>query len=362
MNGPTTVSGAEEGAAAVPGAALTAGPAVVPCRACLSGEDLDWLGGRSVSLALDLMTSVTVRPPGARPPAGAAADAGAVPDGGAGRLPGAWAEEVWAFLRQRLPGLGARPPAVTAHSDAPAASGLSSSTALIVALFRAFTGAAVPAAGGGAHRPVPARTLAQWAYEFEFAIFNGGGMDHLAVIAGGLLLLDGRTTGLPEIRRRTAFPEEWAVVVLDSATRKDTSDHIRSVRAQLAAGDARLAAYRERTDAASAAVWEAVRDRDLAGLGAAMSRAHRAMRDLQGMSTPLLEELRELALRSVGLPLKLSGAGGGGALVGVCPAADQAEVVARLRRALGPAHPRARVIPARAAAGLAPEIAAAPTS
>ncbi|GAA2678595.1 hypothetical protein GCM10009864_58200 [Streptomyces lunalinharesii] len=343
------MSGADEGAAGA-GAAPAAGRAVVPCRACLSGEDLDWLGGRSVSLALDLTTSVTVRPPAARPPAGAAADAGA----GAG----AWADEVWAFLRRRLPGLGVRPPAVTARSDAPAASGLSSSTALIVALFRAFTEAA--AAPGGRGRPVPVRTLAQWAYEFEFAVFNGGGMDHLAVIAGGLLLLDGRTTGLPEIVHRTDFPDEWAVVVLDSATRKDTSDHIRSVRAQLAAGDARLAAYRELTDAASAAVWDAVRSRELSALGAAMERAHGAMRDLQGMSTPLLEELRAVARRSAGLPLKLSGAGGGGALVGVCPAAEQAEVVARLRRALGPAHPRARVIPARAAAGLAPEIAAAP--
>ncbi|WP_411125262.1 mevalonate kinase [Streptomyces sp. x-19] len=351
MNRPTAVSGADEGTAEA-GAVPAAGRAVVPCRACLSGEDLDWLGGRSVSLALDLTTSVTVRPPAARPPTGAATDDGA----GAGA--GAWADEVWAFLRRRLPGLGVRPPAVTAHSDAPAASGLSSSTALIVALFRAFTeAAAAPGCGG---RPVPVRTLAQWAYEFEFAVFNGGGMDHLAVIAGGLLLLDGRTTGLPEIVHRSAFPDEWAVVVLDSATRKDTSDHIRSVRAQLAAGDARLAEYRERTDAASAEVWDAVRSRELSALGAAMDRAHGAMRDLQGMSTPLLEELRAVARRSAGLPLKLSGAGGGGALVGVCPAAEQAEVVARLRRALGPAHPRARVIPARAAAGLAPEIAAAP--
>ncbi|MER6052930.1 galactokinase [Streptomyces sp. NPDC001793] len=352
MSGATTVSGAEDGTAVPRGAGRPAGQAVVPCRACLSGEDLDWLGGSSVSLALDLTTSVTVRPPGARP----AADA--VPDGAAG----AWAGEVWAFLRRRLPGLGPRPPAVTARSDAPAASGLSSSTALIVGLFRAFTEAVVPAAGGAGSRPVSARTLAQWAYEFEFSIFNGGGMDHLAVIAGGLLLLDGRTTGLPEIRHRADFPEEWAVVVLDSATRKDTSDHIRTVRAQLAAGDARLAAYRERADDASAAAWEAVRGRDLGALGAAMSEAHRAMRDFQGMSTPLLEELRSLALRTTGLPLKLSGAGGGGALVGVCPAAEQAEVVARLRRALGPVHPRVRVIPARAAAGLAPEIAAAPTT
>ncbi|WP_189299020.1 mevalonate kinase family protein [Streptomyces albospinus] len=321
-----------------------AGRAAVPCRACLSGEDLDWLGGRSVGLALDLTTSVAVRAPGAQPPEGAAGGGGA----------GSWAEEVWAFLRRRLPGAGPRPPAVTVRSDAPAASGLSSSTALIVALFRAFAEVAAPDA------PLSARTLAQWAYEFEFGYFNGGGMDHLAVIAGGLLLLDGRTSGLPEIVGRVDFPDDWGVVVLDSATKKDTGDHIRTVRAQLAAGDARLAAYRERADAASGAVWEAVHRRDPAALGAAMGEAHAAMRDLQGMSTPLLEELREVALRSAGLPLKLSGAGGGGALVGVCPAAEAEEVAGRLRRALGAAHPRARVIVTRAAAGLAPELAGAP--
>lgn len=314
--------------------------AVVPCRACLSGEDLDWLGGRSVSLALDLPTTAGLRPPGARSPAAPGSDGGA----------GSWPEEVWAFLRQRLSGLGPRPPAVTVRSDAPAASGLSSSTALIVALFRAFTDVCAPGA-------VTVRTLAQWAYEFEFAIFNGGGMDHLAVIAGGALLLQGRPSGLPDIRERVEFPSEWAVLVVDSATRKDTSDHIRSVRAQLAAGDPRLATYLVRTDAASAAVWEAVHRRDLGALGAAMGEAHAAMRDLQEMSTPLLEELRGLALRAAGLPLKLSGAGGGGALVGVCAAAEQEELAGRLRRAFGPAHPRVRVIPTRAAAGLAPELA-----
>ncbi|MCZ0975008.1 hypothetical protein O1L55_34680 [Streptomyces albulus] len=102
MNRPTTVSGADEGAAEAD-AAPAAGRAVVPCRACLSGEDLDWLGGRSVSLALDLTTSVTVRPPAARPPTGAATDDSA----------GAWADGCGRSC-QRLPGLGVRPPAVTA--------------------------------------------------------------------------------------------------------------------------------------------------------------------------------------------------------------------------------------------------------
>lgn len=305
----------------------------VPCRACLSGEDLDWLGGgRSVSLALDLMTTVETGPP-APPPTGEGGTDG-------------WQKEVWAFLRERLPGLAPRPPAVTVRSDAPAASGLSSSTALIVALFRAFTEAGGPPAG------IPDRTLAQWAYEFEFAIFNGGGMDHLAVVEGGALLLEGRTSGLPAISDRLEFPEEWTVIVVDSGTRKDTGGHIRSVRAQLTAHDPDLATYRVRADEASKAVWEALRQRDHLALGAAMSRAHDAMRDFQRMSTPLLEEVRGVALRSAGLPLKLSGAGGGGALVGVCPVAEEPRTVQQLRGALRAACPRARVIPARAAAGV----------
>lgn len=304
--------------------------AVVPCRACLSGEDLDWLGGgRSVSLALGLMTTVEVVP-------------GPVPDG---ETEDSWQRGVWTFLRERLPGLAAHPPAVTVRSEAPAASGLSSSTARIVALFRAFTDASLSG------RRVCDATIAQWAYEFEFAVFNGGGMDHLAVVEGGALLLDGREQGLPAVRERLDLPAEWRVVVVDSGTHKDTRHHIRDVRTQLAAGDPALAAYRRAADEASGRVWEALRGRDLARLGAAMTDAHEAMRDHQRMSTPLLEEVRRVALRSAGLPLKLSGAGGGGALVGVCRAEETAERVRRLERALRVSHPGARVLPATAAPG-----------
>lgn len=300
----------------------------VPCRACLSGEDLDWLGGgRSVSLALALMTTVEAGP-------------GPAPEGEAAE---GWPREVWAFLRERLPGLPLRPPAVVVRSQAPAASGLSSSTAQIVALFRAFTDRAFTGRHVGDH------TIAQWAYEFEFAVFHGGGMDHLAVVEGGALLLDGRERGLPAVRERLEFPAEWRVVVVDSGTRKDTRHHIRDVRAQLASGDPSLAAYRAVADEASERVWGALRDRDLLALGAAMVRAHEAMRDHQRMSTPLLEEVRAVSQRAAGLPLKLSGAGGGGALVGVCTADAAEETAARLAQALRVSHPQARVIPAPAA-------------
>ncbi|MEV7778467.1 galactokinase [Kitasatospora sp. NPDC088351] len=306
----------------------------VPCRACLSGEDLDWLGdGRSVSLALDLRTTVEVVPGG--------------PSGAEQPVEADWSAQVWTFLGERLPGAAGPAPAVRVSSEAPSASGLSSSTALIVALFRAYA----EAAGAPDGVPVPDASIVQWAYEFEFARFNGGGMDHLAVAEGGALLIDGRERGLPVVRERLEFPEDWRVVVVDSGTRKNTADHIRTVRAQLAAGDPALAAYRAEADRASGAAWAALRRRDHQALGEAMTRAHEAMRDFQGMSTPVLEELRTLALRAAGLPLKLSGAGGGGSLVGVCPAADTPGVVARLADALRGPFPGARVIPTRAAPG-----------
>lgn len=296
-----------------------------PVRACLSGEDLDWMGGRSACVALDLFTTVEVN---GSVTAEIASDTALFE----------WARGIWRFLGERIPGLAQDPPPVRVWSEAPRASGLASSTALILALFEAFV-ATIPAAA-----PVPLDVIVQWAYEFEFAICNGGGMDHLAIAQGGATLLDGRPSGLPELIDHVDFPAEWSLVVVDSGTPKSTPHHIRSVRAQYAASDPVLAEYIERSDAASGLVWEAIRARRLRALTDAMTDAHRAMRDLQKMSTPLIERLRSLARSAVGLPLKISGAGGGGALIGVCPASDAAAIAESLRAAYQDVQPGIQVI------------------
>lgn len=296
-----------------------------PVRACLSGEDLDWLGGRSVCVALDLLTTVEVNGSVATE---CAPDATLVE----------WTRGIWRFLRERIPELEQDPPPIRVCSDAPSASGLSSSTALILAIFEAFVEITTTAS------TVPLDVIVQWAYEFEFAICNGGGMDHVAIARGGATLFSGRASGLPELIDHVDFPAEWSLVVVDSGTPKSTPHHIRSVRAQYASSDPVLAEYVERSDVASGLVWEALRARRLGALTDAMSEAHRAMRDLQKMSTPLLEQLRSLALRAAGLPLKVSGAGGGGALIGVCAAADAAVIAGALLAAYQDVHPETQVI------------------
>jgi len=263
-----------------------------------------------------------------------------MPDGdrAGGGVPLAWATDIWRFLRERIVGLAPDPPAVSVSSQAPSASGLSSSTAVILALFEAFV-AATPAAG-----PIDRSVLIRWAYEFEFAICDGGGMDHLAIALGGATLIQGRPHGLPDVLDHVDFPPEWSLVVVDSGTPKSTPHHIKSVRAQQRAGDRVLAEYVERSDAASVQIWDAIHGRQLTALTTAMSDAHRAMRDLQRMSTPLLERLCSLARDAAGLSLKLSGAGGGGALVGVCRAVDAARIAQDLRAAYRTVGPGVQVI------------------
>lgn len=297
-----------------------------PVRACLSGEDLDWMRGRSACVALDLLTTVEVN---GRIAAEVASDTAALSE---------WTQGIWRFLGERIPGLTPNPPPVRVWSQAPLASGLASSTALILALFEAFVAEIATVA------PVPSEVIIQWAYEFEFAICNGGGMDHLAIARGGATLFDGRTSGLPELIDHADFPAEWSLIVVDSGTPKSTPHHIRSVRTQYAASDPVLAEYIERSDAASGQVWDAIRARHLRALTDAMTEAHRAMRDLQKMSTPLIEQLRSLARSAVGLPLKISGAGGGGALVGVCPVSDAAAIAEALRGVYYDVQPGTQVI------------------
>ncbi|GGN76592.1 hypothetical protein GCM10010112_48890 [Actinoplanes lobatus] len=275
-----------------------------PVRACLSGEDLDWLGGRALCVALDLRTTVSTSPPD---------------DSGGEHTP--WAGAVWDFLRPRVEHLAPAPTPVRVSSQAPIASGLSSSTALIMAIFDVYA----------PHAPRSDRV--RWAYEFEFAFCNGGGMDQLAIDLGGVTCFEGRPTGLPRVAGHVAFPGEWALIIVDSRSPKSTPDHIRNVRAQQQGKDPELAAYIRRCDVATDVAWAAIGRRDLRALGEAMTEAHRAMRDHQRMSTPLLEGLRALAGDAGGLAMKVTGAGGGGALVGVCRAEDAPSVAEAIRDA-----------------------------
>lgn len=266
-----------------------------PTRVCLAGEDLDWMGGKSVCTAIDLHTSVQVD---------------AVKTATSFDL--VLAESVWRALAQRkiVPGLP-MPAFPRMVSEAPMASGLSTSTSATISYMKYFLNMF--------HTNISTLELMQLSYELEFDKISGGGMDQVSILMGGTTYTDGRDGLLPRIIDCIDFPEEWQIVVIDSGVRKDTGKHISSLRKRRAEYDCASEKYQEVVSFAADAIWNAINTVDISGVHEGLTTAHGAMRDLHNMSNPVLEDIRDQAQLAFGTPFKITGAGGGGCLVGVVP-------------------------------------------
>lgn len=296
-----------------------------PLRVCLAGEDLDWMGGRSVAVAADMRTAVRW----ARPDEDCHDDP---------------------LIRLAKRGLdrdfGPADLRVRVEESGPRAAGLASSTAALMCLLQV----GIEARG---LKALSADGLIERAYLLERIETDGGGMDQTAIALGGACLLRGNDAGVPHLESRVSWPPDWRFVIIDSGEKKHTPSHIAEIRRRLREGDPSLAKYRRIAESASGRVWAAILASDLRELGDALDGAHSAMRDQVGMSTAGLEHIREVALAS-GLPgVKLTGAGGGGCLVSVLTSAMAEAAQRTLKPELARVQPTAKVyVCAAAPAGI----------
>ncbi|MEZ4367967.1 MAG: mevalonate kinase [Kofleriaceae bacterium] len=209
-------------------------------------------------------------------------------------------------------------PAVELVADAtvPAAAGLGSSAALAVAVTRAL------AAASGAR--LAADEVAEIANAAERAFHQRpSGVDVALASAGGLGVF--RTaTGLT----RLPVPP-LALAVGLSGEARSTATMVARVRDAVGgdARDPRLVALAACAEAGAAALGAG----DVAALGPLFDVAHRHLGAL-GVSTPSLDRLVELARGAGALGAKLTGAGGGGAVIALAPGRE-ADVVAAWRAA-----------------------------
>lgn len=226
---------------------------------------------------------------------------------------GDWENYLRAAARLIEPGFGVD---AEVTSDLPAAAGLSSSSALIVA----FTLCLLRANG----RTLSFEELMAILPEGEqFVGTRGGGMDHAASLAsraGCALLIEFRPLAVHPI----PIPPEWTFLVghsLESAEKSGPAREAYNARRQAGINEHTLSEA-ARVEAAVAAM----RRDDAHEFGRLLTASHASLRDYLKVSTPALDRLVEAAMESGALGARLTGAGFGGCAVILCRRGDREQV------------------------------------
>jgi len=213
---------------------------------------------------------------------------------------------------------GSPPVSLIGDAQIPPGAGLGSSAALAVAVARALL--------TYLKRPIDAATLSRAAGASE-ALVHGrpSGVDVALAIAGGVGVFR-RSAGLRSLVGVPAL----RVLVGPSGAPRSTAAMIDRV-AEATAGsvdDPRLRELGALTDTGTVALLAG----DGAALGAAMNRAHALLGEL-GVSTAQLDALCQAARAAGAQGAKLTGAGGGGAVIAIAPRDREAAVLAAWKRA-----------------------------
>jgi mevalonate kinase len=197
------------------------------------------------------------------------------------------------------------PQFIAVRSDIPLGAGMGGSAALSVALLRAL----LLAAG---KKDVSEQEFLQAANHMDGA-FHGSasGLDVAAVSAAGPIVFEkGRATDFLRVGR-----EFWLVLV-DSGFRSPTIDMVGRVAALKEAHPQCVGAMLERLGNLAREARVGIEQGSCETVGAAMNEAHSVLFDL-GVSHPVVDVLVE-QLRTLGaLGAKLTGAGGGGLVLGL---------------------------------------------
>lgn len=217
--------------------------------------------------------------------------------------------------------LGGQKHSIKILSRIPSAMGLGSSAAFAVAIIRAFDDLL--------NLGLDDDVVDQIAFDCEkLAHGTPSGIDNnLATYGEPVLFSKISATRTKPIKLSETPP----VVVAASGIRGSTLDQVAGVRARYARASVMYDMIFNEIDEMSVAGADALRGRDYDSLGALMNVCHGLLNAIE-VSTPELEKMIHLARHSGAVGAKLTGAGGGGSIVALCPGCEE-DVAAALRGA-----------------------------
>jgi hydroxymethylglutaryl-CoA reductase len=270
----------------------------------LLGEHSVVYGYRAIAAPINLAIRAEVTRPAARSElviSGWDSDPAAHnPDGAA------LAERVATLIANRL-GVAGTPVRVEVFPDLPRASGLGASAALAVSVIRALVHSFELA--------LTEEEISQLAFECEQLVHGTpSGIDNTVATFGRTILFRKADAG-DEIEELD-IPVPVPVVVGLTGVRSLTADTVGRVHAGWEKNPQHYEAIFSEIDGLVGTGVEALRRGDLPALGEVMNLNHGLLNALQ-VSSPELEALVDLARRSGALGAKLTGGGGGGAMIAI---------------------------------------------
>jgi D-glycero-alpha-D-manno-heptose-7-phosphate kinase len=221
---------------------------------------------------------------------------------------------------------------LSTYVDAPAGSGLGTSSTLVVAILGAFA--------EWLNIPMGEYDLAHLAFEIERNDLSmaGGKQDQYAATFGGVNFMefsrDDKVIVNP-LRVRENFLDELAhnLVLYHTETSRLSSKIIEQQRSNVLAKNASSIEAMHKLKEQSVMMKEALLRGELDTIGEILNFGWKFKKNLaEGVTNPMLDEIYETAIRSGATGGKVSGAGGGGFMFFYCPGNSRTHVIEALQR------------------------------
>lgn len=228
---------------------------------------------------------------------------------------------------------------LTTFVDAPAGSGLGTSSTLVVAIIGAFTEML--------RLPLGEYDIAHYAYQIERKelALAGGRQDQYAATFGGVNYMefyaDDKVIVNPlRIKQQYLFELENNLVLYYTATSRESARIIVEQRQNVTSKKESSIEAMHQLKSQAQMMKEALLRGKLNELGSILDYGYQQKRKMaEGISNPRMEEIYETAKKAGATGGKISGAGGGGFMIFYCPANTRHKVIEELKQ-FGGQHKR----------------------